>query len=250
MHGDKLKRFFMGRHKVFLVLIVCLIVVSSVYTITGFRFSKRPKPVFVYSTNNHEFVSVSWPHGSYYTAFGNINGTTHFGLNKSHMNSILYLNIIGGADAFGSPNGPLTIFHAYINGSVNRTLRPDLGGLTFNDFGNNTDPVSLAQTLPLFDVSNFHDVNFSNKTILQRTNVELRGFSGFGSFSAYGKLINENSGTNVRNADYYFSFGVIVEVFQPTPYNVTHTTLNFIAYLTGFANPLACEITLNITGNT
>ena len=232
------------------MLVVCLIVVSSVYAITGFRFSHRTRPIFVYSTNNHEYTNVSWPHGSYNTAFGNISSKTHFGLNKSHMNSVLYLNITGGADAFGSPTGPLTIFHANISGSVNRTLRPNLVGLNFSNFGNNSDPVSLAQTLPLYDMNDFHDINFSNKTILLRTDVELRGFSGFGSFSVYGKLINEIAGTNIMNADYYFSFGVLLEVFQPTPYNVTHTTFNFVAYLTGFENLVTCEITLNVTGNT
>ncbi len=232
------------------MLVVCLTVVSSVYAITGFRFSHRPKPVFVYSTTNRESVNVSWPHGSYNASFGKINSTTHFGLNKSHMSSILSLNIIGGTDAFGSPDGPLTIFHVYINGSINSTLRPDLAGLNFSNFGNNSDPVSLAQTLSLFDVNNFHDVNFSTKTILQRTNVELRGFTGFGSFSVYGKLINDTSGTGVTKGNFHFNFGVLVLAFQPTPYNVTHTTFNFIAYLTGFANPVTCEITLNITGNT
>ena len=246
-----MKRFFTSRRKVFLVLVVCLTVVSSVYAITGFRFSHRPKPVFVYSTTNHESVSVSWPHGSYNATFGKINSTTHFGLNKSHMNSILCLTVTGGADAYGGfTNSPLLTLHAYINGSINSTLRPDLGGLTFNDFGNNSDPVSFAQTIPPYDTNDFHVINFSNKTILQRADIEISGFTGFGSFSAYGKLINDTSGTGVTKGNFHFNFGVLVLAFQPTPYNVTHTTFNFIAYLTGFANPVTCEITLNITGNT
>jgi hypothetical protein len=176
------------------------------------------------------------------TSGGNVNisyisTTTYFGLQGLPINSMLSIGINGSIAGYFNP--PTMFLNIYINGTVNSTLHPQGVGLIFNDFGNNTNPVMGA------NIYGGRELNVSS-TNAQKQAAET-GFSGFGTFSLYGRLTNQSSRSIGTTSSFHFKLAAYIIVMESPDYSFPHIVLNCIADLTGFANPVTSEMTLNIT---
>ncbi|MBX8635706.1 MAG: hypothetical protein KIS30_07935 [Thermoplasmata archaeon] len=215
--------------------IICAIVLFSVYSVTGFRFGNHHLPE-VASTNIRSYMNISSTSGGIVN-ISYISATTYFGLKGLPSNSMLSIGINGSISGYSNP--PTVVLNIYINGTVNSTLHPQGVGLIFNDFGNNTNPVMGAR------IYGGSELNVSS-TNVQKQAAET-GFSGFGTFSLYGRLTNQSSRSSGTTSSFHFRLVAYIIVMESSAYSFPHIVLNGMADLTGFANPVTSEMTLNIT---